>query len=80
MRRNIEPLKSKEPHQRRQHALRMAGVATAMVFLIWISTLGVRIASQSPVAEAPNGFEAAVAGYEDAVSAQNSLMVAPTGQ
>ena len=38
-------------HQRRQHALQVAGVITAALFVVWIGTLGMRLASQDAVAQ-----------------------------
>ncbi len=46
MRRYIEHIKdTREPHERRQHALQVAGVVTAAVFVVWMGTLGVRFAT-----------------------------------
>lgn len=33
---------TKEPHERRQHAMRVAGVITGSIFVLWVATLGVR--------------------------------------
>jgi hypothetical protein len=49
MRRYIEHVQNKEPHERRAHALRIAGTLTALVFVGWLGTLGLRLAN-SPVA------------------------------
>jgi hypothetical protein len=35
-------VKSKTPHHRRQHAVQMAGVFTALAVVVWITTLGWR--------------------------------------
>lgn len=40
----LEHIKSKTPHERRQHATQIAGVAVAGIFLVWVTTLGVRLA------------------------------------
>lgn len=47
MKRYIDHLKTKEPHERRAHALRAAVMFTAALFFIWMTTLGVRLASQT---------------------------------
>ncbi|MBX4192093.1 hypothetical protein KW798_01255 [Candidatus Parcubacteria bacterium] len=44
MKRYIEHLKTKEPHERRAHALRGAVLVTAALFFVWITTLSVRLA------------------------------------
>lgn len=33
---------SKSTHHRRQHAVQVAGVFTALAFVVWVTTLGVR--------------------------------------
>lgn len=44
MRQYIEHLRNeKTPHERRAFAMRIAGVLTAMVFVVWITTLGFRL-------------------------------------
>lgn len=41
-------IKSKTPHEKRQHSMQIAGGVTALAFVIWISTLGLRFASTPP--------------------------------
>lgn len=38
----FEHMHSKSTHERRTHAMRVAGVITALLFAGWISTLGLR--------------------------------------
>ena len=45
MRRYIEHIQTKDPHERRAHALRIAGALTAVVFVGWVGTLGLRLAN-----------------------------------
>jgi hypothetical protein len=47
MKRYIENLQQKEPHERRVHAMTLAGVLTAAIFFVWITTLGLRYTSSS---------------------------------
>jgi len=55
MRRYIEHIKNtREPHERRQHAMQVAGIATAALFAVWIGTLGVRLTSQEEIAQSPD--------------------------
>ena len=63
MKRYIEHIQSQPPHYRRQHAARVAGVVTAIVFMGWISSLGVRFATHTKVTDSP------VSGAGDASSA-----------
>ena len=44
MKRYIEHMKRKTPHERRQHALQVACVATFLVAVIWLTTLGLHSA------------------------------------
>jgi len=55
MKRYIDHIKNnRTTHQRRQHALQVAGVITAALFVVWIGTLGMRLASQDAIAESPD--------------------------
>jgi hypothetical protein len=47
MRRYIEHMRQKDPHERRTHALRVASVVTGAVFVVWVATLGARLAGPS---------------------------------
>ncbi len=68
LRRYITHLKNNyTTHQRRQHSLRIAGAVTAALFVVWIGTLGVRLASQDAVAQSPDTSLTAAA----AASTQN---------
>jgi hypothetical protein len=48
MRRYIEHIKAKEPHERRASAMRWALLCTAGLFFVWITTLGVRLTAHMP--------------------------------
>ena len=48
MKNYIEQLRSeKSPHERRSVATRVAGVLTALLFVFWVTTLGVRLAAHN---------------------------------
>lgn len=51
MKRYIEHIQTKDPHERRQHALRIAGALTAVVFVGWLGTLGLRLAGGNVASE-----------------------------
>lgn len=38
----------KTPHERRQIAVRVAGAVTAVLFVGWLATLGVRVSTSEP--------------------------------
>lgn len=68
MKRYIDYIKNtRSTHQRRQHALQVAGGITAALFVVWIGTLGMRIASQDVAAESADTSLTAAA----AASTQN---------
>lgn len=68
MRRIIEHIKdTREPHERRLLALQVSGVLTAALFAVWLGTLGIRLSSQTQVAQSPEQSLTAAA----AASAQN---------
>lgn len=37
----------KTPHERRSFATKVAGIVTALFFIVWVSTLGIRFAAHS---------------------------------
>lgn len=77
MRRYIEQLHTKDPHERRAHAMRVALGITGAIFFVWITTLSVRLASQSAqVAEGDGSSQ--VANVISGAYAPNTLEVAPT--
>ncbi len=80
MKKYFDHILNKEPHHRRQHAMQVAGVITAAVFVVWVTTLGVSLGSGgTTVADADqSAFTAGVANspYEQG----NQLMVASTTQ
>ncbi len=50
MRRYIEHIRNtRTPHERRQHALQIAGVFTAVLFVGWLATLSLRIGTGGEV-------------------------------
>ncbi len=52
MRRYIEHIKNtRTPHERRTHALQIAGIITAAIFVTWAGTLSWRFANLAPVAQ-----------------------------
>ena len=77
----------KTPHQRRQWALRAAGALTAVVFLGWAGTLGLRFAapgSNTNVVAQNDGFDiqsqlaSVFSGIFPAKQTHNTLEVATT--
>ena len=80
MKKYFDHIGSKEPHERRQHAMRISGVITAMVFAVWITTLGLRLGSggdqlaQDDLNQATLTAAAVENGYTD----PNQLYVANT--
>lgn len=52
MRRYIEHIQNnRTPHERRQHAMQIAGVVTMLLFVGWLASIGVRVGTQGPVVE-----------------------------
>lgn len=65
-------IKTKPTHERRQHAVKIAGAFTAVVFVFWITTLGVRLG------RSPEGDASQLAGAAAAGMTSNTLEVATT--
>lgn len=61
MRRYLEHMHTREPHERRKHALHVATAITGLLFVGWVATLGVRLGGDPVVAqnESNNGQAAA---------------------
>ncbi len=60
MKRYIEYLKNtRTTHQRRQHAVQVAGVLTATLFAVWLGTLGLRLTSPADVAQTTDSTQTA---------------------
>ncbi len=80
MKKYFDHIQTKEPHERRQHAMQIAGVVTAMVFAVWITTLGFRLsAGNAQLAEGTdNQTSLTAAAVQNGYSGPNQLYVAST--
>jgi hypothetical protein len=55
MRRYIEHIQNTHTtHERRQHALQIAGLITAALFISWLAMFGLRMGTSGPVVEDNN--------------------------
>jgi len=81
MKRYFNHMEQKTPHERRQHAMRVAGVVTTLVFVGWIGTLGMRLNSLTVAkeGEAPKTQLANIISSVE-VRQTNTLEVATTTQ
>lgn len=50
MKRYVEHIKTKEPHERRKHAMQLSGIFVAVLFVVWVATFSARLGApaQSP--------------------------------
>ncbi|HVV39331.1 MAG TPA: hypothetical protein VHD31_03345 [Candidatus Paceibacterota bacterium] len=72
----IEKLKAeKSTHERRQIALRVAGTVTAVMFVVWISTLGVRLAGSGSQQPTNTANTAATLQAVQAASSSNQTLI-----
>lgn len=79
MKRYFEHMQTQEPHDRRQHAMRIAGATTVAVFAIWITTLGFRYGTgSSTLAEDENQTSLTAATSQSIYGGQNQLIVSTT--
>lgn len=81
MKKYFDHVQSQEPHERRQHAMRIAGATTVAVFAIWVTTLGFRFGGDSAVLageESQTSLTAAASG--SIFGGQNQLIVASSTQ
>ena len=54
IKRYFRHIQSKPTHHRRQHAVQVAGILTAVAFVVWITTLPLRFGGMGTVAGAEN--------------------------
>jgi uncharacterized membrane protein (DUF441 family) len=77
----LDQIKGKPTHERRTHAMQMAAAIIIAVFVIWVATLGIRLATEDP-ATAQSGDDSSqlanVASGADASSNNATLIVAPS--
>jgi hypothetical protein len=83
MKKYIEQIKQRDPHERRQTALRFSLMITSVIFLGWFATLSLRLATPSPKTAETKNFESQLASIVSAFSlkgggGQNTLEVAST--
>ena len=79
MKKYYDHVMDKEPHERRQHAIQIASVFTALVFVVWITTLGVRLANTSGVVvQNPDGSDQVANASSIYDTPENTLEVATT--
>ncbi len=61
MRRYIEHIKTKEPHERRKHAVQLSAVFVGMLFFAWLATFAGRLSLVPPSPDSDPTQVAAVA-------------------
>ncbi|HUD03009.1 MAG TPA: hypothetical protein VMR46_03305 [Candidatus Paceibacterota bacterium] len=79
MKNYIAHIKSKPPHERRQHAMQIASVITGLLLVVWVTTLGVRFATTTPPQTATTDDPSQLASVAESAALQNgqaTLMVA----
>jgi hypothetical protein len=80
MKNYIAHIKTKPPHERRQHAMQLSAGIIAVVFVVWISTIGLRFAS-TPAQTADSNNTNQLANILNGTSVQNAtLIVASSSQ
>lgn len=79
MNRYFDHMHTRSPHERRQHALRVAGVFTALIFAGWVTTFGLsNMGDNSQIVQSSDGAQNAAAVVASSPYAQNQLVVATT--
>jgi hypothetical protein len=73
----LDHVYSKEPHDRRQHAMQIAAGITGFALVVWVTTLGVRFAMTPEQLAAQNADSSAqVASVVDSQQGNATLLVA----
>ncbi len=79
MKRYLEHMHRKPTHDRRRHALQVAGVLTAIVFVGWVTTLGVRLGTTTGTEVTDAGsLSQAAAAITSGYAGGNQLIVSTT--
>lgn len=75
MKKYFEHIQNKTPHERRGHAMQWAGGLTVFAMLVWVSTLGLRFATQT---SPDTGDSNQVASVVESQEGNATLLVATT--
>jgi hypothetical protein len=82
MKKFIENVRQRPPHERREVAFRIAASLTGVIFLGWLATLGFRLGTPAPKTAEQSTFESQLASIWSAFSLHggkdNTLEVAST--
>lgn len=79
MKNYLTHIKSKSTHDRRQHAAQLSAGIVAVVFVVWISTIGIRFATNPSDVAGNNGNQ--LANIITGSGEQNAtLIIATTSQ
>ncbi len=62
------------PHERRQISMQVAGVITAILFVGWIGTLGVRLAGQSQPSNDSSQAAASLVAVQGSATSTSTLL------
>ncbi len=61
MKRYLAHMQTREPHERRSHALQVASAFTGLLFVAWLGTLGLRLSGSDIIANEDGSQTASVA-------------------
>ena len=75
MKKYLEHIKSKPPHERRQHAMQLSAGVMALVFVVWVSTIGLRFATGTQTA---GGGTEQLANIVSGIGPQNATLIVAT--
>ena len=78
MRRYFNHIKTKEPHERRKHAMHLSGVFVGALFVLWVATFSMRIAAPPQSGDIDPLQTAAVANATSLDQSQARLEVSTT--
>jgi len=78
MRRYIEHIKSKEPHERRRHALGLAAATTGVFAVAWLMSFCARFSTNPQVAAQPGDTSQTAAAQTALPSDASQLQISTT--
>ncbi len=78
MRRYVDHIKSKEPHERRKHAVQLSGGIVALLFVVWLGTFSMRLGTPAESADTDSSQTASAANSTMLPSGAAQLEVSTT--
>ncbi len=71
----IDQIKSRPTHERRTHAMQMAGAIIVAIFIVWVATIGIRLATENPATAQSGDDSSQLANVASGADAANATLI-----